>query len=114
MSDVKAIVAEPPVGDADRFKARCGALIDALGSMEMPIDELRIREAGGCVGGMLVEMMLSRKLVVPAAEASAVADLCASLKDHFAEADDRSIIAAVHAHACTARDAGADVEVTFA
>lgn len=113
MSVVNAMEAPPPVLDAERFKARCAALLDILGSMEMPIDELRIREAGGCVGGMLVEMMISRKLVVPAAEASAVADLCASLKDRFEDADDRSIIAAVHAHACVARDGGADVEVTF-
>jgi hypothetical protein len=113
MSDVKTIVVDPPVGDADRLRQRCSALLDALGSMEMPIDELRIREAGGCVGGMLVEMMLSRSLAVPVAEAAAVADLCASLKDTFDDADDRSIIAFVHVQACAARDGGSDVEVTF-
>jgi|GEM_PF-1583678 len=113
MSDVKTIVADPPVGDADCLRQRCGVLIDALGGMEMPIDDLRIREAGGCVGGMLVEMMLSRRLVVPLAESAAVADLCASLKDSFDDADDRSIIAFVHAQACAARDGGSDVEVTF-
>lgn len=113
VSGVRKTEANAPVADAARLQSCCEALITRLGEMEMPIDELRIREAGGCVGGMLVEMMLNRSLTVPAAEAAAVADLCGSLKDQFDDPDERSIIAAVHAHACAARDAGADLEVAF-
>lgn len=109
----QTITVDAPVADAARLQACCDALINRLGDMEMPIDELRIREAGGCVGGLLVDMMLSRSITVPAAEASAVADLCAALRDHFADEDERRIIAALHTHASAARDAGADLTVTF-
>lgn len=109
----RAVVAAAPVADAARLQAVCEGLVARLGEMEMPIDELRIREAGGCVGGMLVEVMLNRTLTVPLAESAAVADLCAALLDVFEDADERSVIAALHRHACAARDAGADLDVAF-
>lgn len=112
-SALRTASAAAPVADPGRLQACCEALISRLGEMEMPIDELRIREAGGCVGGMLVDLMLSGTVTVPAAEASAVADLCGSLRDHFDDPDERSIIAALHTHACAARDAGADLQVAF-
>lgn len=113
MSNTQTMVADAPVASLDRLKARCAVLVDALGGMEMPVDELRIREAGGCVGGMLVGIMVSGTLSVPADEAAAVADLCAVLGDSFPDADDRRIIAAIHTHACAARDSGVDIDVTF-
>lgn len=113
MVETRTIVAEAPVADAERFRARCESLIERLGTMDMPIDEKRIREAGGCVGGMLVGIMLGGTLSVPAAEAGAVADLCASLVDVFDDADDRRIIVALRDHARTARDEAVDLDVTF-
>lgn len=113
MSKTTVIEAAAPIGDPARLKDCCTGLIDRLGTMEMPIDEKRIREAGGCVGGMLVGVMLGGTLEVPLAEASAVADLCAALKETLDDADERRLIAAVHVHACTARDSGTSLEVVF-
>lgn len=113
MADQTLLTRPLPVTDPEAFAAECVAMIDWIGTIEMPEERVGIREAAGNLGGILVGLMTSGRASFYAGEASDVADLCGHLKD-TADGENRGrILEAIFECACQARDGSTDIEVEF-
>lgn len=98
--------------DPQAFSDSCFALLDWLGSIEMPEDRVGIREAGGCLGGILVGLMTEGKATFIPSESGNVAALCGYLRND-ADPKRAAILAAVGDCAEAAVKAGSEIEFSF-
>lgn len=94
------------------FNDTCFALVDWLGTIEMPEDRVGIREAGGCLGGILVGLMTEGKAAFVKGESANVAALCGYLHQD-ADPKRATILTAIGECAESVAKAGADMEVRF-
>lgn len=102
-----------PMADGEAFRAECTAMLDWLGTIEMPEERVGIHEAGGNLGGILVGFLTASRATFYAAEAADVAALCGHLKDTVDNGDRARILEEVWRCALEARESGTDLEVEF-
>ncbi|MEO5336675.1 MAG: hypothetical protein H7841_07260 [Magnetospirillum sp. WYHS-4] len=99
--------------DLQAFNDTCFALVDWLGTVEMPEDRVGIREAGGCLGGILVGLMTEGKATFIPGESGNVAALCGYLKDD-ADPHRAAILTVIGDCAQAAVAAGRNLEFSLA
>lgn len=113
MADMTTETRPRPIKDETAFRAECEAMLDWLGTIEMPEDRVGIHEAGGNLGGILVGLMTASQANFYVAASSDVAALCGYLKNSVDHADRARILESVMRCAEAARDRGVDLVVDF-
>lgn len=97
----------------DAFQTVCFETMDWLGGLEMPEDSVGIREAGGCLGGILVSLGTEGKAAFIAAESGNVTRLCGYLVKEADSSDRAALLIAIRDTAKDAAEAGIDLDITF-
>ncbi len=97
--------------DGETFSQECSQLIDWLAGIEMPEDNVKIREAGGCLGGILVGLITTSQASFHTNESEWVARLCEQLETSANNDNQAKILQAIRE--CAQKAAGAGEELAF-
>lgn len=113
MSESNTRIRPLPVADKNIFQTECLAMIDWLGTIEMPEERVGIREAAGNLGGILVGLLTESRAFFYVEESANVVDLCDYLRKTADNDFYACILDAIYDSACEARDSGADIDIEF-
>lgn len=113
MDQTEAQTRPLPAADAGALQADCEDMLDWLGTIDMPVESVGLREAAGNICGLLIGFMTTSGACFYAEESGNIITLCGQLKGLVKTEAHGRILKEIGDCAQMANDAGTDITISL-